>query len=72
MLIEQYQSERIRQGKWNENHKDKFKGNKPATVNRLIATLSHMFTKAVDWNMVEETVLKRIRKVKMLPEYTGD
>ncbi len=68
MLIEQYQSERIKQGKWHEKHKDKLKGNKPATVNRLIATLSHMFTKAVDWNMVEETVLKRIRKVKMLPE----
>ena len=49
-------------------HKNKLKGNKPATVNRLIATLSHMFTKAVDWNMVEEAALKRIRKVKLLPE----
>ena len=68
MLIEQYQTERIRLGKWNEKHKNKLKGNKPATVNRLIATLSHMFTKAVDWNMVEEAVLKRIRKVKLLPE----
>ncbi len=55
MLVEQYQTERLQR-------------NKPATVNRLLATLSHMFTKAVDWHMVEEETLKRIRKVKMLPE----
>ncbi len=42
-------------------------GNKPATVNRLIAVLSHMFTKAVDWNMMDQNVAKSIR-VKMLPE----
>ena len=56
MLVEQFQS-----GKLND-------GNKPATCNRLLATLKHMFTKAVDWNMVEEEVLKRIRKVKFLEE----
>jgi integrase len=28
--------------------------NKPATVNRLLTTLKHMFTKAVEWEMVEE------------------
>jgi len=56
MLLEQYQTERLQ------------KGDKPATVNRLIATISHMFTKAVEWNMVEEETLKRIRKVKLLPE----
>jgi integrase len=56
MLIEQYQTERTQ------------KGNKPATVNRLIATLKHMFTKAVEWEMVEEQTLKRIRKVKLLEE----
>jgi integrase len=44
------------------------KGNKPATINRLVATLKHMFTKAVEWEMVEENVLKRIRKAKMLEE----
>jgi len=55
MLVEQYQTERLQR-------------NKPATVNRLLATLSHMFTKAVDWNMVEEETLKQIRKVKMLQE----
>ena len=28
--------------------------NKPATINRHIATIKHMFTKAVEWEMVEE------------------
>lgn len=55
-LVEQFQSERIK------------KGNKPATVNRLLATLKHMFSKAVDWDFVEEAVLKGIRRVKMLEE----
>jgi integrase len=55
-LLEEFQTQRLS------------KGNKPATVNRLIATLKHMFTKAVDWEMVEEEVLKRIRKVKLMPE----
>jgi hypothetical protein len=27
-----------------------------------------MFTKAVDWNMVEEASLKRVRKVKLVSE----
>jgi len=56
MLIEQYQTERLR------------RGNKPATVNRLVATLKHMFTKAVEWDMVEDETLKRIRKAKLLEE----
>jgi len=33
-----------------------------------IKTLKHMFTKAVEWEMVEEEVLKKIRRVKLLPE----
>ena len=40
----------------------------PATINRHIATIKHMFTKAVEWDMVDEEVLKRIRKVKLLKE----
>jgi len=56
MLLEQYQTERLQ------------KGNKPATANRLLATLKHMFTKAVEWEMVEETTIKRVRKVKFLEE----
>ncbi|MGA2463706.1 MAG: site-specific integrase [Thermodesulfobacteriota bacterium] len=56
MLLEQYQTERLQ------------RGNKPATANRLLATLKHMFTKAVEWEMVEEGTLKRIRKAKLLEE----
>jgi integrase len=44
------------------------KGNKPATVNRHLATIKHMFSKAVEWEMVEEETLKRIRRVKLLKE----
>jgi integrase len=55
-LLEQYQTERLK------------KGNKPATVNRHLATIKHMFTKAVDWDMVEGETLKRIRRVKLLEE----
>lgn len=43
-------------------------GKKPATVNRYLATLKHMFSKAVEWELVEEETLKKIRKVKFLPE----
>ncbi len=67
MLIEQYQSERLQKSNKPENGKPDM-GNKPATINRLIATIKHMFTKAAEWDMVEEQTLKRIRKVKMLPE----
>ncbi len=42
--------------------------NKPSTVNRMLATLKHMFTKAVEWEIVEEAVWKRVRKVKLLLE----
>lgn len=56
MLLEQFQTERLQ------------KGNKPATANRLIATLKHMFTKAAEWDLVEEEVLKRVRKAKLLEE----
>ena len=56
MLVEQLQTERIQ------------KGNMPATANRTLATLKHMFTKAVEWEMVEEEVLKKVRKAKLLEE----
>lgn len=56
-LVELFQTRKIREEK------------KPATINRHLATLKHMFTKAVDWNMVEEGVLKRIRKVKLHEEH---
>lgn len=41
--------------------------NKPATVNRKLATLKHMFTKAVEWDMATEEILKKIRRVHLLP-----
>ncbi len=31
-----------------------------------MAAIKHMFTKAVEWDMVEEDLLKRVRKVKQL------
>ncbi len=55
-LVEEYQSTGLSNGK------------APATVNRHIATLKHMFTKAVEWEMVEEELLKKVRRVKLLPE----
>jgi integrase len=39
---------------------------KPATVNRTSACLKHMFTKALDWEMVSEDVVKRVRKLKRI------
>lgn len=55
-IVEQLQVDLIKQGK------------KPATINRYLACIKHMFTKAVEWDMVEEEVLKRIRRVKFLKE----
>jgi len=55
-LVEVWQGEAIRNGL------------KPATINRRLATLKHMFSKAYDWNRCSETDLKQIRKVKLLPE----
>lgn len=56
MILEHFQTERLQ------------KGNKPATINRFIALIKHMFTKAADWEMVEEGILKKVRKVKLLEE----
>jgi len=39
-----------------------------STANRYLQTLKAMFTKAVEWELVEEEVLKRVRRVKLLPE----
>jgi integrase len=55
-VLEQYQTERLQ------------KGNKPATINRHIATIKHMFTKAVEWDMLEESALKKIRRIRLLEE----
>jgi len=64
-LLEQYQTERMEKG----NKQVKYQvGNKPGTINRHIATIKHMFTKAVEWELVEEDVLKKVRKLKLLEE----
>lgn len=42
------------------------KGYEPASNNKILTILKHMFSKAVEWEMVEEEILKRIRKVKPL------
>ncbi len=42
--------------------------NKPSTVNRLVAVVSHMFTKAVDWDMMSKAIVDKIN-VRMLPEH---
>jgi len=66
-LVEAYQYERLKGGK-KRLKTEEVVANKPSTINRHIATLKHMFTKAVEWDMVEEETLKRVRRVKMLEE----
>lgn len=70
MLIEQYQSNRMLQGRRKTKTKE-IQGNKPATINRLTATLKHMMTKAVEWELVDEEILKKVRRVKQLEENNG-
>jgi integrase len=55
-IAEEYQSKLLAEGKL------------PSTANRHLAALKHMFTKAVEWDMVDEGTLKRIRRVNLLPE----
>ncbi len=43
---------------------------KDTSSNRVLSTIKHMFTKAVEWELVEEDTLKKIRKVK-LPQEVG-
>jgi len=43
-------------------------GRKPSTANRLVAVLGHMFTKAVDWEMMSKETANA-SKVKLLPEH---
>lgn len=54
--IEQYQSKRLNEGK------------KPATVNKAIAILKHMFTKAEEWGWIDELTLKGVHRVRNIRE----
>jgi len=56
LVVEQYQTDLIS------------KGLKPASVNKNVSIIKAMIHKAVDWEMVEEETLKRVRNVKQLPE----
>jgi hypothetical protein len=56
-MVEEYQSRMLAGGK------------APATVNRHVACLKHMITKAVEWEMAPEQTLSRIRKVKQMAEH---
>jgi integrase len=42
------------------------RGLKNSSCNKVLNILKAMFTKAVEWDMVESEVLKRVRKVKLL------
>lgn len=44
------------------------RGLKNSSCNKVLNILKHMFTKAVEWDMVEAETLKRIRKVKLLQD----
>jgi integrase len=55
MLVEQYQSERLNNG------------NKPATVNKVLAILKHCIHKGYQWEMLSEQVYKKVKMVKLLP-----
>ena len=55
-VVEEYQTKRLSQGY------------APATVNRELAILKHMIHKAVQWDLIDDDVLKRVRKVKQLKE----
>lgn len=44
------------------------RGLKNSSCNKVLTILKHMFTKAVEWDMVESETLKRVRKVKLLSD----
>jgi len=58
-LLEGYQQELLAAGK------------AAATINRKFALIKHMFHKASDWLMVDDEMLRMVRKVKMLKEPPG-
>jgi integrase len=66
-LLEAFQTERLQAGK-KKLKSNEIVGNKPATINRHLAILKHMFTKAGEWELVEDESVKRVHKVKLLEE----
>jgi integrase len=43
----------------------------PSTANRRLGILKNMFTKAVDWQLLPDEALRKIRKIKMASEKEG-
>jgi integrase len=75
-LVEQYQTKRLNDAKQSRKKKDDEKRQpeklkekiKPATVNNELKVLKHMFSKAVEWNMVSDDTAKNVKRVKLIPE----
>ncbi|MCP4651899.1 MAG: tyrosine-type recombinase/integrase [Candidatus Omnitrophica bacterium] len=51
LMVEEYKAKRVKEVK-------------PATVNRELACLKHMFTKAVAWNKAEDNPVKKVKLFK--------
>ena len=66
-LLEGWQSKMLIEPRRGRSKEKEPPPRKPVTVNRMLACLKHMFGKALDWEMVSEDVLKRVRKVKAIP-----
>lgn len=66
--LEQLQSEKLRAGRYKKKIDGKLIDvpNKPSTINRFLAVIGHMFTKAADWKIIERA---KIPKIKMLKEH---
>ena len=53
-MIENFQNQRLK------------RGNKPASVNRIVGVLKHCLHKGLEWDMVGENVYKKVARVKPL------
>jgi len=71
-LLEQFQARLLTHGLKSESSRirkdEDVKCYKPATANRFMATLKHMFSKADAWGCCTEEALKRVRRVKLMKE----
>jgi integrase len=54
LIVENFQNERLQ------------RGNKPATVNRIVGVLKHCLHKGLEWDMLGENVYKKVVRVKPL------
>jgi len=71
-MLEQLQTDLMVRGLRSEKAKrskgKNLRGLKPTSINRILSTIKHMFSKAVDWEMVESDILKKLRRVKQFKE----